>query len=76
MKNSATDFALADGNFIPRIGFGTYLIDDPIVAYRSVADALELGYRHIDTAAIYRNEESVGRAVKDSCLARAAPRAR
>ena len=46
------------------------MIDDPIVAYRSVADALELGYRHIDTASIYRNEESVGKAVRDSGLAR------
>lgn len=70
MDRASDRFALADGNFIPRIGFGTYLIDDPSVAYRIVADALDLGYRHIDTAAIYRNEESVGRAVKDSGLAR------
>lgn len=70
MDRASDRFALADGNFIPCLGFGTYLIDDPSVAYRSVADALELGYRHIDTAAIYRNEESVGRAVRDSGLAR------
>lgn len=70
MDRASDRFALADGNFIPCLGFGTYLIDDPIVAYRSVADALELGYRHIDTAAIYRNEESVGKAVRDSGLAR------
>ena len=70
MDRASDRFALADGNFIPCLGFGTYLIDDPIVSYRSVADALELGYRHIDTAAIYRNEESVGKAVRDSGLAR------
>lgn len=70
MNRASDRFALADGNLIPCLGFGTYLIDDPIVAYRSVADALELGYRHIDTAAIYRNEESVGKAVRDSGLSR------
>ncbi len=70
MNRPDDKFALADGNFIPCIGFGTYKIEDPGVAYRSVADALEVGYRHIDTAAIYNNEKSVGAAVRDSGIDR------
>lgn len=70
MKSQTDVFVLSDGNRIPCIGFGTYLIADADEAYRSVTDALALGYRHIDTAAIYRNEQSVGRAVRDSGIPR------
>ena len=53
----------------PRIGFGTYRhLGD--VAYASVTDALEIGYRHIDTAAMYGNEREVGKAIAASKLKR------
>lgn len=55
---------------IPTIGFGTWQTPEGDVAYQSVLDALEAGYRHIDTAAIYGNEISVGKAIKDSNLKR------
>lgn len=50
---------------VPAIGFGTFRLKDQI-AHDAVCSALALGYRHIDTAQIYRNEESVGRAIGDS----------
>ncbi|GGY53756.1 aldo/keto reductase [Parvularcula lutaonensis] len=54
---------------IPRLGLGTWQLqgDD---AYRIVSKALEIGYRHIDTAAVYENEEEVGRAIAESGLKR------
>ncbi|WP_159559906.1 aldo/keto reductase [Streptococcus halichoeri] len=55
---------------IPALGFGTYQAADGEEAYQSTLAALKLGYRHIDTAAVYKNEESVGRAIKDSGIAR------
>jgi diketogulonate reductase-like aldo/keto reductase len=60
---------LLDGNSIPQLGFGTYL-SEPDDCYSSVLYALECGYRHIDTAAFYQNEDAVGRAVRDSSLKR------
>jgi 2,5-diketo-D-gluconate reductase B len=54
---------------IPRFGFGTYKHDDD-ETYRIVLEALEIGYRHIDTAQMYGNEHAVGRAIKDSGLKR------
>ena len=59
-------FTMSNGVTIPKIGFGTWQIPDGPEAYDSVRTALEVGYRHIDTALAYGNEESVGRAVKDS----------
>jgi diketogulonate reductase-like aldo/keto reductase len=58
-----------DGTDIPRLGLGTWQLkgDD---AYRITSKALEIGYRHIDTAAVYKNEEEVGRAIKESGVAR------
>lgn len=55
---------------IPAIGFGTFLIPPDGTTYRSVREALEVGYRHIDTATAYENEEEVGRAVRDSGIPR------
>ena len=52
------------------MGFGTWKAADGEEAYQAVLAALKAGYRHIDTAAIYQNEESVGWAIKDSGLAR------
>lgn len=60
---------LNDGHTIPQLGFGVFLVD-PAEAQRVVEDALEVGYRHIDTAAIYRNEEGVGRAIAASGIPR------
>ena len=69
--SSLTDtFTLANGVKIPVIGFGTWQTPDGDVAYQSTIDALAAGYRHIDTAAAYGNEESIGRALKDSGIAR------
>lgn len=61
---------LNDGNFIPSVGFGVFLIPNDGSTYRAVRAALDAGYRHIDTAAAYFNEREVGRAVKDSGIPR------
>lgn len=60
---------LNDGNQIPQLGFGTWQIS-PEDVVGSVRTALETGYRHIDTAAIYGNEEGVGRAITEQGLPR------
>jgi len=60
---------LNDGTSIPQLGFGVFLVD-PTEAERIVSDALEVGYRHIDTAAVYKNEEGVGRAIAASGIPR------
>ncbi|PRY67269.1 2,5-diketo-D-gluconate reductase A [Glaciihabitans tibetensis] len=60
---------LNDGRDIPQLGFGVFLVD-PAETERIVTDALEAGYRHIDTAAIYGNEEGVGRALAASGIPR------
>ncbi|CAM2746311.1 aldo/keto reductase [Fructilactobacillus fructivorans] len=59
-------FTLNDGNKIPATGFGTFQITDPEQAEQSVIDAIESGYRLIDTAQYYKNEEAVGRGLKKS----------
>ena len=63
-------FELSGGVKIPAIGFGTWQVKDGNEAYDSTLWALEAGYRHIDTAYAYGNEESVGRAVRDSQIPR------
>jgi diketogulonate reductase-like aldo/keto reductase len=55
---------------IPILGFGVFQITDPIECERSVVDAIQTGYSHIDTAASYLNEEAVGRGIKQSGVAR------
>ena len=57
---------LNNGVMIPMIGFGTWQLKEEDVCYNSVVSAIEAGYTSIDTAAIYGNEEYVGRAIKDS----------
>ncbi|MES1951339.1 aldo/keto reductase [Salinisphaera sp. S4-8] len=59
----------ANGAKIPAIGFGTFELE-PADAESMVAHALEVGYRHIDTAQMYKNEEAVGRGLKQSGLDR------
>lgn len=61
--------ALNDGTSIPQIGFGTWQVA-PQDAEPSVTEALAVGYRHIDTAAVYANEAEVGQAIAASDLAR------
>lgn len=60
---------LNDGTTIPQLGFGVFKVD-PSETERIVTDALHVGYRHIDTAAIYGNEEGVGRAIAASGIPR------
>lgn len=60
---------LNDGHTIPQLGFGVFKVD-PAETERIVSDALEVGYRHLDTAAIYGNEEGVGRAIASSGIPR------
>ena len=61
---------LNDGNEMPLLGLGVWQVKEGDETYNSVRWALELGYRHIDTAQAYGNEESVGRALADSGVAR------
>lgn len=61
---------LNDGNSIPAVGFGVFLIPNDGSTYKAVSSALSRGYRHIDTAAAYFNEEEVGKAVRDSGIPR------
>jgi diketogulonate reductase-like aldo/keto reductase len=61
---------LADGNEIPLLGLGVWQVPDGPECENAVRAALELGYRHVDTAQAYGNEESVGRALRDSGVPR------
>lgn len=64
-QNRLTDsFRMNNGNTIPCIGYGTYKTSEEDV-YDAVISAVEAGYRHIDTAAYYKNEAGIGRAVRD-----------
>lgn len=70
MKILTDTYKLSNGVKIPKIGFGTWQVPDGEIAYKSVAMALKNGYRHIDTAEAYKNEKSVGQAIKDSKIPR------
>ena len=61
---------LNNGVKMPQLGFGTYQIKDPAQCERAVRDAIDVGYRLIDTAASYGNEEAVGKAVRECGLPR------
>ena len=61
--------ALNDGHHIPQLGVGVFKVD-PKDTERVVSEALEIGYRHIDTATIYANEAEVGRAIAKSGIER------
>ena len=63
---------LNNGVEMPLLGFGVFQVPDAEECERSVTDAIRVGYRLIDTAASYGNEEAVGRAIKRSGVARAA----
>lgn len=76
-QNSTSEFdpavvptvTLNDGNTIPQLGYGVFKVD-PEETEKNVAEALKVGYRHIDTAAIYGNEEGVGAAIAKSGIPR------
>jgi 2,5-diketo-D-gluconate reductase A len=66
---SVPNLPLNDGNTIPQLGFGVFQID-PAETSQAVQTALEIGYRHIDTAQMYGNEKEVGEGVRASGLER------
>ena len=61
---------LNNGVAMPLLGFGVYQMNDLVECERAVSDALETGYRSIDTAAAYKNEEAVGRAINNCGISR------
>jgi 2,5-diketo-D-gluconate reductase A len=61
---------LADGNSIPLLGLGVWQVPNGAECVGAVRTALELGYRHIDTAQAYGNEESVGKGLRESGVSR------
>ena len=65
MMDRNSTYELSNGVKIPVLGFGTWQSADGDEAYNAVLTALRAGYRHIDTAAAYENEESVGKAIND-----------
>lgn len=70
MKSLTDCYTLTNGVQIPCIGLGTWQTPNGETAVSAVSDALKVGYRHIDTAAGYKNEESVGKAIRESGIAR------
>ncbi|MEV0805350.1 aldo/keto reductase [Micromonospora sp. NPDC050200] len=69
MANTIPDIPLNDGNTIPQLGFGVFQIGPKDTA-EAVGRALEVGYRHIDTAEMYGNEAEVGEAIRTAGLGR------
>src|SRR5215213_9152217 len=67
--SAVPDITLNDGNTIPQLGFGVFQIE-PSDTAEAVREALEIGYRHIDTAEMYHNEKEVGEAIGASGLDR------
>jgi 2,5-diketo-D-gluconate reductase A len=63
------NITLNDGHTIPQLGYGVFKVP-PAETERAVSEALEVGYRHIDTAAVYGNEEGVGAAISASGIPR------
>jgi diketogulonate reductase-like aldo/keto reductase len=63
-------FQLNNGYSIPCLGYGTWQTPDGDTAVRSVKEAIQTGYRHIDAAACYGNEESVGQGIRESGIDR------
>src|SRR5271165_4288114 len=70
LTEDGRSLALADGNALPMLGLGVWQVPNGPECVNAVRWALELGYRHIDTAQAYGNEESVGRALRDSGIPR------
>lgn len=70
MENINHTITLQNGVNIPALGFGTYKAEEGSQVVNAVKEALKVGYRHIDTAAVYGNEEGVGKAIKESGINR------
>ena len=70
MKTLTDVYTLSNGVAIPWVGFGTWQTPDGQVAADSVKAALAAGYRHIDTASIYKNETGVGQGIRESGVPR------
>lgn len=70
IESALNSVTLNNGVEMPMLGFGVFQVPDPSECERSVYDAIQVGYRLIDTAASYRNEEAVGHALKRSGVAR------
>ena len=70
MDKLTDTYTLRGGVQIPCVGFGTWQVPDGETTVRSVVQAVEAGYRHIDTAAIYGNEAGVGEAIRACGVAR------
>ena len=69
-KKFTDTVTLANGVKMPCVGYGTWQTPDGEVARKCVSEAIKLGYRHIDTAAAYGNEVSVGEGIRDAGIAR------
>ena len=69
-SNLNDTFTLNNEYKIPCLGFGTWQTPDGDTAVNAVREAVNLGYRHIDTAAAYKNEKSIGKAIKESNINR------
>lgn len=70
MSGLTDTVTLANGVKMPKLGFGVWQVKDGDEAVNAVTDALEAGYRSIDTAAAYQNEEGVGKAIQQSGVSR------
>ena len=64
-----TEFTLNNGIVIPAVGYGSYKATD-VDGKRVISDALRAGYRYIDTARFYRNEDEIGEAIEESGIKR------
>ncbi len=70
MQEKVKYIKLNDGNLIPQVGLGVFMLSDPEECKATVLKALKSGYRHIDTAEIYKNERAVGSAIRESGIPR------
>jgi 2,5-diketo-D-gluconate reductase A len=65
MVNTTPTVSLNNGVEMPVLGFGVFQVPDPAECERSVKDAIDVGYRLLDTATSYGNEEAVGSAIRN-----------
>ena len=66
LQSLASTYKLNDGHEIPVVGFGTWQMDNDENTTNIVKQAIKEGYTHIDTAAVYGNEEAVGKGIRES----------
>lgn len=68
--NKGATKKLTNGVEMPRIGLGVYKMTDPETTIQAISSAIDIGYRHIDTASLYGNEKEVGEAIRNSSVSR------